>query len=562
MGTIGFALAQTQYEQIVTQPFGKLLSASLAPTVSTLQTFSKSISANLAPVATGTLSGSFNSTQLTGTPPNYEITITYNWTASFSGPNQPPNAPTLDSPAADSRHTVGASLTFTWTFSDPDGDSQSAYQFQLDDNSDFSSPLTDTGKTSSSNSSTSQTLPNTVGLYYWRVKTWDSQNAEGSWSTGQSIIVDNLSFSNINVSGGTQNPTVSVTVKHEYDNTDASFDVSYPLKGYVGGVEVGSTTGTGQLTLNLTTTLNGSGNITLQGTDATYGISGSYNIPFDVLVQNLYAGDQSVVEGNPLTFQVGWDNASTVNGAPLQVENTELRIKVLDGATEVLSHVVSLGTLEYGNGTYQPTVDTSTLGIGTYTLRLQLYQIGSEWLLAQADSILNVTAEEAPGGPSGPSGPSSLPPPTYAFSLSAPTLSLRPGEQVLTTLVLSYPPDIVSITLNDVSFSGPYADWCHLEVSLPKTINRLTVSTQDWGNFTIPVRVTLPGNVMPGTYPIAVKVSLTGSGGATYQVSTALNVEVPSQTAPQETTNLIGIALAAVAALALGVPVIWRSLKS
>ncbi|MHA1742729.1 MAG: LamG-like jellyroll fold domain-containing protein, partial [Candidatus Heimdallarchaeota archaeon] len=116
--------------------------------------------------------------------PKLEITYTV---------NQPPNAPTLDSPAANAHVNPSASITFGWTFNDPDsGDSQSAYQFQLDDNSDFSSPIIDTGKVSSSTSSTTQTLPSTVGLYYWRVKTWDSQDAEGEWSNGRAIIVDRV----------------------------------------------------------------------------------------------------------------------------------------------------------------------------------------------------------------------------------------------------------------------------------------------------------------------------------------------------------------------------------
>ena len=141
----------------------------------------------------------------------------------YSPPNNPPNAPTLNSLSEDSRHDPGESVTFTWTFNDPDsGDTQSAYRFQLDDNSDFSSPIIDTGKTSSSSTSTTQTLPSTIGKYYWRVKTWDSQDAEGPWSSGRGIIVDRvditLSVADDRINVG-DTASISATGTYAYDGT-------------------------------------------------------------------------------------------------------------------------------------------------------------------------------------------------------------------------------------------------------------------------------------------------------------------------------------------------------
>jgi hypothetical protein len=108
-------------------------------------------------------------------------------------PNSSPYAPTLSSPAAGYRFNLSSSVTFSWSFSDPDaGDYQTAYQFQLDNDSDFSSPITDSNKVSSVSQQTAQTLPSTVGLYYWRVKTWDSKDAEGPYCTGRAIIVDRI----------------------------------------------------------------------------------------------------------------------------------------------------------------------------------------------------------------------------------------------------------------------------------------------------------------------------------------------------------------------------------
>jgi len=155
-------------------------------------------------------------------------------------PNQPPNPPSLNSPQANERFDPSISVTFTWTFNDPDaGDAQSAYRFQLDDNSDFSSPIIDTGKVASSESSTTQSLLGSVGLYYWRVKTWDSQNAEGDWSEARPIIVDRIKI----IAGGVVDFTVDIDVGgkiwyyavYEYDNS--TFDDSCGLL-YLNGFEM------------------------------------------------------------------------------------------------------------------------------------------------------------------------------------------------------------------------------------------------------------------------------------------------------------------------------------
>jgi len=104
-----------------------------------------------------------------------------------------PYPPTLSSPADNARFNPGSSVLFTWVFSHwNSSESQSAYQFQLDDSNDFSSPIIDTGKVASSATQTQQTLPNTVGLYYWRVRVWDTQNIPSDYSDPRQIIVDRL----------------------------------------------------------------------------------------------------------------------------------------------------------------------------------------------------------------------------------------------------------------------------------------------------------------------------------------------------------------------------------
>jgi hypothetical protein len=136
----------------------------------------------------------------------------------------PPDPPTFLSPSVAKRFDPNKSVTFSWEFNDPDlDDFQSAYRFQLDDDSSFFSLLIDTGKVSSSYTQTTQTLPDSIGPYYWRIKTWDNRNAEGDWSDPQTIIVDRLKVAS---KGVTHNRTdvgspvcVYFNVIRECDNT-------------------------------------------------------------------------------------------------------------------------------------------------------------------------------------------------------------------------------------------------------------------------------------------------------------------------------------------------------
>ena len=150
-------------------------------------------------------------------------------------PNNPPNAPTLDSPADSARYDPSESVTFTWTFSDPDsGDTQSAYQLQIAYDSGFTSIFLDTGKVSSSSTSTTRTLPSDVGVYYWRVRTWDNYGAVGPYSSGRAIIVDRIKVDSLSADDTRLDvgATVTLTVQlvYEYDNT-AITSGSFTLNG-------------------------------------------------------------------------------------------------------------------------------------------------------------------------------------------------------------------------------------------------------------------------------------------------------------------------------------------
>jgi len=96
----------------------------------------------------------------------------------------PPNTPSLTDPPENELCTPSSTITFTWVFSDNDTDDyQAAYQFQLDDDSDFSSPAVDTGWVESSTSSHTQELPASAGIYYWRVRVKDAYGLASDWNS-------------------------------------------------------------------------------------------------------------------------------------------------------------------------------------------------------------------------------------------------------------------------------------------------------------------------------------------------------------------------------------------
>jgi len=68
----------------------------------------------------------------------------------------------------------------------------------------------------------SMTLPSAVGLYYWRAKTWDSKDAEGSYCTGRTIIVDRIKITACgilnNVVDTRTGGSIYYQAVYEYDN--------------------------------------------------------------------------------------------------------------------------------------------------------------------------------------------------------------------------------------------------------------------------------------------------------------------------------------------------------
>jgi len=139
-------------------------------------------------------------------------------------------------PEDESRNDVSKILSFEWEFRDPDeGDSQTAYQIQVDDDQNFSTPEIDSGKTVSTQEKVNMTLPDS-GLHHWRVRTWDSMDVESPWSLDRSVIADRQALTLLECNN--TNPPVNGTVliwalsSSEYDGHNLTSGDDLRLEGH------------------------------------------------------------------------------------------------------------------------------------------------------------------------------------------------------------------------------------------------------------------------------------------------------------------------------------------
>jgi len=113
----------------------------------------------------------------------------------------PPTIEDMSVSSVDSATYCGtAAHYFSWTYSDPNDDDQSRFQFQVDNNSNFSSPEVDRDYTGLSNPSptvNNQTVivaespaADQIGYnttYYWQVKVYDDTGRDSGWVSGSSF---------------------------------------------------------------------------------------------------------------------------------------------------------------------------------------------------------------------------------------------------------------------------------------------------------------------------------------------------------------------------------------
>jgi hypothetical protein len=125
------------------------------------------------------------------------VTTDISVTANFAISNQAPTAPTNLLTEAQTNPTDITNITpeFSAIYNDSDsGDSAIYYEVEVNTNSTFTGTVMwDSGKTSMTSTTESNRSPNIVyngttltydgSTYYWRIKFWDDDDAEGDWST-------------------------------------------------------------------------------------------------------------------------------------------------------------------------------------------------------------------------------------------------------------------------------------------------------------------------------------------------------------------------------------------
>lgn len=143
---------------------------------------------------------------------------------SFTTNSSCSSGPTATSPSISASSAATycgtARHNFSWVYSDLDDDLETQFQFQVDNNSDFSSPGVDrtfSGLSNPSPTTNEQTVvvvnsPGTDQLgynttYYWRIKVWDDSPADSGWVSGSSFTTGLHQYPLINFSWAPLNPS-------------------------------------------------------------------------------------------------------------------------------------------------------------------------------------------------------------------------------------------------------------------------------------------------------------------------------------------------------------------
>ena len=119
--------------------------------------------------------------------------------------NQPPTATSLNVTDGSSTYYCNSAPWhyFSWIYSDPNGHAEIRFEFQIDNNSNFSSPEINRNYTGLSNPS--PTTNNQIAIvavspgadqigynttYYWRVRVYDTAGTNSGWVSGTSFVTE------------------------------------------------------------------------------------------------------------------------------------------------------------------------------------------------------------------------------------------------------------------------------------------------------------------------------------------------------------------------------------
>ncbi len=146
-------------------------------------------------------------------------------TASVTVTAPVPNDPSNVTATQPNYCVSGPAATINWTYSDPTGSPQSAYQVQVDDQGSFGSPEVDSGKVNSGSTSyfTGQGVLQFNTTYRARVRVWNNYNQVSGWTTSSNFKTPNYAYPQVDfnwvANGIVNNPSPPLNKPVQFTDT-------------------------------------------------------------------------------------------------------------------------------------------------------------------------------------------------------------------------------------------------------------------------------------------------------------------------------------------------------
>jgi len=288
-----------------------------------------------------------------------------------------------------------------------------------------------------------------------------------SVETGSKVYVQwtelTATLSAVDGSTGTYQTLVNVTLTWAHNSTAVNSPTVYVWDGSACiGEAVGNGTGFASITTNAT--IHGSGTLSINGTKSSINVNTPLSLSYSITVSGLQVQPQSsYTSGQPGSVTVNFKNEAVLNAVDLKLENVSLRWRVVIGEVQFCSYTLAIDDLaatSWRNQTYSITI-TGVPQTGVYTLRTELVQLGSEWLVASTGKSVYITL---PGGSPVGVGPTAG---GLKLSILGGAFETPTGKTTLIEVPVSLQgADVLELT--DVSVN---ATWVQLNQTLPIQLN-------------------------------------------------------------------------------------------
>jgi hypothetical protein len=276
----------------------------------------------------------------------------------------------------------------------------------------------------------------------------------------------------------------------------------------------------GLVNLQLNCTLHGSGVIKLNGTGFGLPTASDVFLPYNISISQprFSSLPSDWKSGESRSISVSFVNQAHLNNTALKIENCRIRLQILSQSGAVLCQSDST-LFDIPTGTSTEAIATIFVsGIpssGSYTLKAQVIQFGSEWILGEASAPIYISVGTGGGG----GGSTTLPSLSLMIS-KVQTLSVKPGGSAEADIPISFSGSTTA-SITSVDFSGPGSEWLSVVSQLPLRLE----ADASGGRGSIRVRVSPPTDAKPGSYKVSVLLKAE-SAGSLAQASAPLEFSV------------------------------------